>query len=202
MPGEADLRRLFGLFADLLEYPHPRTLEALRECEALAALASPGATALLRDFRAFVEGMPLARLEEVYTSTFDLDPACSPYLGYHLFGESYKRSVFLLELRRRYRAEGLALEGELPDHLAVVLRFLATSQDPALRAELVDEALTPALEQLLKREGDEGGGPPGDAADPRQGYRAVLRALHRVLQDIHAPAGAQGGGSGRDADDD
>lgn len=202
MPGEADLRRLFGLFADLLEYPHPRTLEALRECEALAALASPEATALLRDFRAFVEGMPLPRLEEVYTSTFDLDPACSPYLGYHLFGESYKRSVFLLELQRRYRAEGFALGRELPDHLAIFLRFLATNRDPALRAELVDEALTPALEQLVKREDDEGGGPARDAAAPRQGYRAVLRALKRVLQDIHAPVGAQGGGSGREAEND
>jgi nitrate reductase delta subunit len=70
-------------------------------------------------------------------------------VGYHLFGETYKRSVFLLGLKQRYRALGFAMDAaELPDRLSVVLRFLACCPDDALRDELIDEAVLPALGRM------------------------------------------------------
>ncbi len=172
-------RRLFALFADVFEYPGPRVARAVRECEALVAPRSVEAAALLGEFRAFVERTPLARLEEVYTGTFDLDAACHPYVGYHLFGETYKRSVFLVGLRERYRKIGYQDGGELPDHLAVLLRFLALTDDAVLAEEIVREALLPALDRMT---GSDDADPEVAGHEPKpKHYQPVLRALHIAL---------------------
>ncbi len=111
------------------------------------ARSAPQALEPLRAFRAYVEATGLAALEETYSGFFDLNPLCHPYVGYHLFGETYKRSVFLLGLKER--AGGFASDGaELPDRVSVVLRFLARSADETLNRELVDEGLLPALERM------------------------------------------------------
>ncbi len=172
-------RRLFLLFADLLDYPGPRVAEAASECQALVAPRSREAAALLGRFRAFAEQTPLARLEEVYTGTFDLDAACHPYVGYHLFGETYKRSVFLVGLRERYRKIGYTDGGELPDHLVVVLRFLAVTDDAILAEEIVREALLPALDRMA---GGKDADPEEAGHEPKpKHYQPVLRALHLAL---------------------
>lgn len=193
-------RCLFQGFARLLEYPQPGLVEAARECEALVSLVAPSsasdeqrgreAAALLHAFRTFSEVTPLGRLEEVYSSTFDLDPACHPYVGYHLLGESYKRSVFLLELKARYRAQGFDVpENELPDHLAVMLRFLAANDEASLTDELIREALLPALDRMtgrVKSEGydEEGASGPPERQGPDHPYRGVLDALRLVLRGL------------------
>lgn len=180
--------RVLRLFAQILEYPQAGLIGAVRECQALASMTSPQAAALLGQFAAFVEKAPLGRLEEVYTGSFDLDAACHPYVGYHLFGESYKRSVFLLGLKERYRAHGFDATDELPDHIAVMLNFLATCGDAALAGELIHEALVPALEPMAGQ---------GDAAEaqPKQrnggrNYQQVLQALRLVLQQSAPPVQA------------
>jgi nitrate reductase delta subunit len=155
MDGDTTRKRTFQLLAGVLEYPQPGLAEAVRECTALLAADNLAAAACLREFGAFVEETPPGRLEEIYTGTFDLDAACYPYVGYHLFGESYQRSLFMLGLSERYRAQGFpagglrsAIAGELPDHLAVLLHFLAACDDAALAGELVRDALLPALKRM------------------------------------------------------
>ncbi len=152
-------RRVWQLFAELLSYPRAGAPEgrplvaAVRECQALVAPHVPEAAALLEAFGDFVAEMPPGRLEELYTSTFDLDPTCHPYVGYHLLGESYKRSAFLVGLKERYRAHGFSVPtGELPDHLSILLRFLAVCDDPVLSSEIVHEALLPALARMTKEQ--------------------------------------------------
>jgi nitrate reductase delta subunit len=192
-------RHLFQHLAELLEYPQPGLVGVVRECEALISQVSSlpisgknhdnrSAAVLLREFRTFVEATPLGRLEEIYSGTFDLDAACHPYVGYHLFGESYKRSVFLLELKERYRARGFDVpENELPDHLAVLLRFLAITDDVTLAGEIIHEALLPALERMMgkaKSAGYDEGETPEPPHNRRQynPYRGILEALELVLQ--------------------
>jgi len=199
MDSEITRRRIFQLLADVLEYPQPGLGEAVRECAALLAADNHAAAACLHKFGAFVEETPRGRLEEVYTGTFDLNAACYPYVGYHLFGESYQRSVFMLELNKRYRAHGFpgGGAGELPDYMAVLLRFLAVCDDATLSGEIVHEALLPALDHMdpsgtvsvPSPESCRGGAAPPlqSMADERQdgarqGYWPVLRALRLVLQ--------------------
>lgn len=197
--GAAD-GRLFDLFADLLEYPRPGLADAARECERLLLSECPEGATELREFRQFAEGASPGRLEEVYSGVFDLNPTCSPYVGYHLLGETYQRSVFLLELRARFRAEGFAHDHDLPDHLAVLLRFLARSADSALRAELIEEALLPALDRMTGRARSAGYDADGAEQSERRSatgpYGAVLRALRRALERRAAEAGALAGAAG------
>jgi len=187
------LERIFALFADVLDYPGPGLLPAVRDLERALEEQTPRAAERLARYRTAVEQVPLGRLQELYTGAFDLDTLSDldatlyPYVGHHLFGESYKRSAFLIELAERFRAAGFVVERELPDHLVVILRFLATHPDWELAGELMTDALHPALVRMT------GGQDEDDApAVPRSGrrvYQQVLRALRIALEDALGPGG-------------
>lgn len=161
----------FDAFADMLQYPWTKPTAAVAACEASVAPISEAAVALLRAFGTFVERTPVERLQEIYSSVFELDPSCPPYVGYHVFGETYQRSAFLVGLAGRCRDVGLEPQGELADHLTVVLRFLARTPDEVERTELITEALLPALARMV-----------GKARKQKGPYGDVLAALELVLQ--------------------
>ena len=180
-------QRVLHLLADILDYPLTNPAEKVGECVALVSAGNGDAAARLRQFQALADETPSARLEEIYTMTFDLDAACHPYVGYHLFGESYKRSAFLVELKERYRERGFAASNtELPDRLSILLRFLSMSADEELRQEIINEGLLPALGKMVKEteEGDEEFQGEGDANAYANAYRNVLHALRLILQDL------------------
>jgi nitrate reductase delta subunit len=164
---------LYRLFADLLEYPTPALARQAQECSELLSAASPQAAALLKRFRCFVEQAPAARLEELYTGTFDLQAVCYPYVGYHLFGESYKRGMFMAQLNEGYRERGFSVGNELPDHVAVVLRFLALAADGDFSQVLLREGLIPTVDKMAQAFGDPSDNP----------YAGVIRALLLALND-------------------
>ncbi len=172
--GEID-RRLLGLFADVLDYPEERIGETVLECEELVRDAAPEAAEPLAEFRSFVDERPLGKLQELYTAAFDLDTlsdldtTCYPYVGHHLLGESHKRSAFMVGLSERYRARGFSPGTELPDHLVVLLRFTAACPDEEEVAELVHEAIVPALERMT--------GGADEIEGSLSGRRVYLRAL-------------------------
>jgi nitrate reductase delta subunit len=60
--------------------------------------------------------------------------------------------------------------GELPDHLTVVLRYLAAAPDGPSRTAVLEDALVPALEKMVAAL------PDGDDA-----YRPVLAALREEV---------------------
>jgi nitrate reductase delta subunit len=174
-------RELAAVFAEVLSYPRePLDTAALRECEAFAADRSPEAAELLRAFGRFAERSSLGELQEAYTAAFDLDslsdlePTCYPYVGHHLFDENHKRSAFLVGLNARYAEHGFAADGELPDHLAVMLRFVTTCEEEGLVSELVGDAVLPGLQRMAGKGGE----------SPRTGrehYQSLLRALRLTL---------------------
>lgn len=145
-PGQ---QRIIGLFADILDYPAPGLASKTAECAALIGMVAPEAVTLLDDFRSFTERTSLGKLEEIYSGFFDLNPICHPYVGYQLFGENYKRSSFLLGLKKRYHAEAFQPSvSEIPDRLSIVLRFVAHSKGGEDTDDLVREGLLPALERM------------------------------------------------------
>ncbi len=218
-------RRALALFADILDYPGPGTAEAVEGGHALLARLCPEAAQLLEPLLRLARSTSLGHLEELYTGFFDLNPVCHPYVGYHLFGESYKRSLFLLGLKERYRSCGFQADpSELPDRLSTILRFLAHTPDPALGEELVREGLLPALERMAPPRGappppadgdvqlqghsqgevldggfllGAGDDPPGggQASDRGGPYRGALRALYLMLKAASVEP-AQGQGVG------
>lgn len=136
----------FDALARLLAYPRPDFRDAL--AEALAAAPQPVATSLAR-FDEAVAGLQPHELEEAFTTTFDLDPVAALEVGWHLFGDTYERGRFLVEMRQRLHRLGMSESGELPDHLATVLRVLPRL-DARDAEQLVQGAVMPALHKMLE----------------------------------------------------
>ena len=101
----------------------------------------------MRTFADAVAAMPAAELQERFVEAFDLDPDCSPDLGWHLFGEQYGRGVWMARLRVDERRLCLEESSELPDHLANVLMILAREEQP--RAAALARFVAPAIDKLL-----------------------------------------------------
>ena len=177
--------RVLELFAELLEYPRPGVAQTARECRTLIASESAEAAALLGEFAAFAERTPHNTVEEIFTATFDLNATCHPYVGYHMFGEAYKRSALMLELQDRFREHGFDPGVELPDHIAVLLRFMALCPDTELTNEIARDALVPTLEPMTaapEAEPVEEGEEAPEVFDMGDDYRRVLHALRLILQ--------------------
>lgn len=188
---ETEMRSLYQCFARMLEYPAGGTLQAAIKAQGLLRDEDPQSAAQLKEFYDYAAALPPGRLEEVYTGTFDLDAACHPYVGYHLFGETYKRSIFLVELKQRYAAEGFSFPAtELPDHLAIILHFLAVTRDETQANEIARDALLPVLDRMTGRAKSEGFDEDENAeapkaeeeSDKRTQFHGALEALRSTLQ--------------------
>jgi nitrate reductase delta subunit len=106
----------------------------------------------ISSFAGFAAASSLATLQEEYVATFDFNPATAPYLGHHLFGDNQKKGGYMIMLKQEYERCGYAPSGnELPDHLAVLLGFLAhlARQDGAgARQQFITECVLPGMERL------------------------------------------------------
>lgn len=151
MVKDATIKRVLCLFANILDYPSAGAIGEIRECQTLLSARNPEAAALLGEFLALAEDSPDGRLEELYTGVFDLDPVCYPYVGYHMFGESYKRSAFMVLLKEQFRKHGFDYSGpDLPDRLSTLLRFLSVCADDDLAQEIIDLGMLLSLDKMMK----------------------------------------------------
>lgn len=169
--------RLYELFADILEYPTSAIYDQSRECVSVLAPIDDSVCKQLKKFLRVAEEISLSHLEEVYTRTFDLQAICVPYAGCHLFGEDPVRGMFMVKLGELYRSLNFKWDGELPDHIGVMLRFLSISSGGEERHELIDYCLIPSVKKMVKcfREND----------NPYQGIlKAVLLALEEGVKDV------------------
>ncbi len=132
---------IYQTFADLLEYPNSNWDSKTSACADIDSLI---------EFRSGIATLALSDLQELYTRTFDLSPVCALEIGYHLFGENYKRGVFLANLRETEAPFELGQEHQLPDYLPVLLRLLTKLDDDELRGALIVDCMIPALEKMLK----------------------------------------------------
>ncbi|MBI4284721.1 MAG: nitrate reductase molybdenum cofactor assembly chaperone [Chloroflexi bacterium] len=175
-----DLKEICRQFAGILEYPQRDLAERASECEALVAPVDAEAKASLGEFRAFVEKTPLGQMEEIYTGTFDLNATCHLYVGDYILGQDYKRSAFLNKLLEIYQECGFDPGREMPDHLVVLLRFVATCDRAEISEEIARDAVLPAVEQMLAKK--EKGKKNWGTLVTVQPYTLVLKALRLALQ--------------------
>ncbi len=160
----------YAALAQALSYPTPGSLALLEG--ALALMPGGPAKKAFAAFAGQVRGLKLGEWEELHTRTLDLNPPAAPYVGYQIWGDSYKRGTFLARLRRAYAAAGVDSSGELPDHLAPILGYLACTQQPL--PELVD-ALGPALNKILAAL---------RKAEPANPYVDLLEAIRGACQGL------------------
>ncbi|MBX9948249.1 MAG: molecular chaperone TorD family protein [Candidatus Obscuribacterales bacterium] len=108
----------------------------------------------LKPFKRFCElskASSLAELEELYTRTFDLAAIASPYITGYIYGdENYDRGTLMACLSENYSRLGFELEGELPDHLALLLRFSSWLDEETLD-ELIEYCLREPVAQMCEQ---------------------------------------------------
>jgi len=131
--------------AALFTYPRTDYANAAKNAVACSGSAAPA----LLEFAQEIRRMSLSGLQELYTTTFDLSPVCALDLGWHLFGEDYKRGLFLARMRRELLLHGIPETVELPDHLSYALLLLAR-MGPTQAEEFAAVIVGPAVERMLK----------------------------------------------------
>lgn len=149
--------------AALLDYPWEKP-----------EISDPALQKPLKPLLRFVSTASLEEVQDLHTRTFDLAPSCPPYLGFHLHGESYRRGTLMARLKALYRRHGVEETGELPDHLAQVLKLVDVAADEPELAELIKEELKPGMDKLLAVAAAE------EADNP---YRALLTAAAHALEE-------------------
>ncbi len=163
-PGSHKLKAQLTALARLLEYPGVDF--------GVRVSAAPSSATLVSFATAMLALSPDER-EELYTATFDVTPACVPYVSIHLFGEeNFKRGEFMAGLHARYAQAGFTTGGELPDHLSVLLRFTAET-DHAEHRELTEFCLLGPLGKMIA------------ALTEENPYHALLVAVREILQAAH-----------------
>jgi nitrate reductase molybdenum cofactor assembly chaperone NarJ/NarW len=137
----------FDLLASLLGYPGEEYLGKAVLCLEALAENDPEAAVPLGEFLEQTRSFSVEELQELYAATFDLDPACSLEVGWHLFGENYERGEFLVKMRGELRRLGVAESAELPDHLTHALAALGR-MEPQEAADFATACLFPALDKM------------------------------------------------------
>jgi nitrate reductase delta subunit len=147
------LARGYASLARMLEYPEEKETILAGVEEVGRMLPAPDGASPLERFGRFVHSTTLARLQEEYVATFDFNPAVAPYLGHHLFGDNRKKGAYLIRLKQEFARHGFVPSAnELPDHLPLLLDFLAhlaTRADDEVRRSLISECVLPGVERLV-----------------------------------------------------
>lgn len=162
-------------FSGLLSYPNAQVKTLATDCYRQLQELDPQAALAFAPFNGFIAQQPLAQIEELYTSAFDLQALSFPYVGYQLCGESQARTLFLMKLQELYNQQNFSSEGELPDHLSVMLRFISCASDPKGNLEIIGDALLPALEKIIQ-----------GIENQKHPYRQLLMALQTYLTNLVA----------------
>lgn len=156
--------------ARLFELPQADFVNLARTAAADARSVDSVAAEALEALALDAERSGAQALEEAFVRTFELQPSCSPYAGPHLFGdEGFQRGRMLAGLRAGFERVHFDSGSELPDHVAVLLRFAARVEGPE-RAELLEWCLATPLVAMEKRL--------EDSANP---YRHLCRAARRLF---------------------
>jgi nitrate reductase delta subunit len=168
----------YKLLSVLLRYPDERLVAAHGEIEAaVEGLPRAEVREPLRRFAGYLARSSRLELAGAYVETFDLHRRTSLYLTYYLHGDTRKRGMALLRLKRFYAAAGLEQAGgELSDYLPLVLEFCALAPDEVAGTLLREHR--PALE-LLRRGLEEAESPYADLLEALDAGLPRLSAVER-----------------------
>ena len=103
----------------------------------------------LETFLSFLKRSEIKELQELYITSFDMNPATSLDLGWHLYGENYNRGKFLVKVRNLMREKGIQETTELPDHLTHIIMVLSRMES-AEQKEFGKNYIVPALKKIAK----------------------------------------------------
>ncbi len=153
--------------AILFSYPQ----ETYRQtAETLSGLLPAEHLKTAQKFLTYCASAPFAEIEEHFTKTFDMNPDTCLEIGWHLFGEDYKRGQFLVYMRQSLAARQIPESVELPDHLSHCLRFLAVLDRDEAKTYAQSYLVLPLQKMMSKMDKD----------NP---YYVLLNVLFSVLKE-------------------
>lgn len=142
----------YDALARLLDYPAGKTQLQADYAVVSGFLGRMRLESSIASFADFAAASPESTLEEEYVATFDFNPATAPYLGHHLFGDNQKKGGYMIMLKQEFERCGYTPQAtELPDHLPVLLGFLAhlSRQDNReLRESFIAKCVLPGVERF------------------------------------------------------
>lgn len=138
----------FEQFALLLEYPGREIRNQFIRAIQHIISDNPDTTDYLNTFAGVFGNLPHHQQEEIYIRTFDVQAFTTMDVGYILFGEDYKRGKLLVHLNREHRMAGVDCKGQLADYLPNMLRLLSRMEDEAIKAELIQRIVIPAVRKI------------------------------------------------------
>ena len=162
--------KVFDAFARLLSYPDQHTAQAAELLYIVLSGEIQAAADEISKFGSFLEQSDSWQIEEAFTGTFDVNPACALEVGWHLFGEEYARGMFLVRMREELRKYNLPESAELTDHIAHVLAVVAAMPDDEA-ARFVTACVQPAIETMNAA-----------LTDKDTPYRHVIASLSSVVE--------------------
>lgn len=160
-------RSMWDSLAALTAYPRALPADRLTSCID-ACHVDPDVAGALDRFRSAIADMSLTTLQECYSEAFDFGPECTLDVGWHLFGESRERGMFLATLVEDLAKAGVVRSTELPDHLTHLLALVGRAEqgEAAALARLIE----PAVERIQRALVDRG-----------SEYGALLEGIHTAL---------------------
>ncbi len=130
--------------ARLLSYPDDETREHLDELRQALHAEGAIAPARLAEIDALITSLGAQSAidaEADYVQLFDSGRRTSLHLFEHVHGDSRDRGPAMIDLAQTFEQAGLYLsEGEMPDHLPVVLEYASTQPPREARAFLAEMA--------------------------------------------------------------
>jgi nitrate reductase delta subunit len=146
------------VLAHLLSYPDAELREHLAEMRDALRTERALSSGRLAELDVLLDRLGSPRTldtEANYVELFDRGRGTALHLFEHVHGDSRDRGPAMIDLIKTYEEAGLYLgEGELPDHLTVVLEY-ASTQPPAQAAAFLREIahiLQVIFSALLKRQ--------------------------------------------------
>lgn len=148
--------RSLKAFSLILSYPSVELQDAMPEIGGVLAADSRLTAAARRALRPLVTALrqdDICDLQERFVMLFDRSRTLSLNLFEHVHGESRDRGGAMVSLVETYREAGFdPATSELPDHLPVLLEFLATRSPAEAHDTLADAAhIFAALAERLTR---------------------------------------------------
>lgn len=147
------IQQSYDALARLLDYPKEK--EELQHSFSSVAtyLRQSGMESRAHLFGEMLSNSTLSEMQEDYVAHFDFNPAAAPYLGHHLYGDNQKKGGYMIQVKQEYGKHDFeAPAEELPDHLGILLAFLAhltRRGEDEFRRQFIEKLVLPGINKLL-----------------------------------------------------
>lgn len=144
----------YKLLAELFRYPSDELKTYLEKWGDIISKFDPELILKLDLFAVHINEKPLSFQQEYYIRTFDVQALCFLDIGYVLYGEDYKRGIFMVNIKKEQLKVFNDCGSELPDHLPNILTLLPKLQDADMAEELIYSMLIPAIHEMILKFGE------------------------------------------------